>query len=272
MNDAQLALESSLSEIDKLRTAIKKSPSAQVRSADERSIVKATALSWFNTHRPKIITYIVNNQLAKIDEIYKEILALSEKNTSRKKYELILKSLREQLVEVRSQNILVISNTAKNQNSSDEVPDFSVLISDTKMQEILSQRWRECTICIFSNSPLAGTVMMGGLLEALLLARINQLPDMTKVFQAKSVPKDKIGKPLPLKEWGLKNYIDVAHELGWISQTEKDLGSVLRDYRNYIHPYKERSHGIKLENKDAKILWDVSKSISRQLLNSLKLP
>jgi hypothetical protein len=109
--------------------------------------------------------------------------------------------------------------------------------------------------------------MMGGLLEGLLLAKINQLPNKAAVFSAIATPKDpKTGKALQLKEWGLKNYIDVAHELGWITKTTKDIGEVVRDYRNYIHPQKELSHGISLEPGDAHMLWEVAKSITVQLL------
>jgi len=64
----------------------------------------------------------------------------------------------------------------------------------------------------------------------------------------------------------LKNFIDVAHELGWISQSAKDVGVVLGEYRNYIHPQKELSHGVVLTKDDGAILWGVAKSISKQLL------
>jgi len=62
------------------------------------------------------------------------------------------------------------------------------------------------------------------------------------VFSAAAAPLDKkTGKALQLKEWGLRNYLDVAYELGWITRTTKDVGEVMRDYRNYIHPQKELS-------------------------------
>jgi hypothetical protein len=69
-----------------------------------------------------------------------------------------------------------------------------------------------------------------------------------------------------LKEWGLKNYIDVAHELGWITKTTKDIGEIVRDYRNYIHPQKEFSHGITLEPGDSRMLWEIAKSITLQII------
>ena len=108
--------------------------------------------------------------------------------------------------------------------------------------------------------------MMGGLLEGLLLARINQLTDKRPVFTAASAPKDRTGSTLRLNEWGLKNYLDVAHEVVWISKTTKDIGEVVRDYRNYIHPQTEHSHGINLTTDDARTLWEVAKSVVRQVV------
>jgi hypothetical protein len=89
---------------------------------------------------------------------------------------------------------------------------------------------------------------------------------MAPVFTATHAPKDKAGKTLLLKEWGLKNFIDVAHDLGWITTAAKDIGEVLRDYRNYIHPQKELSHGISLGPGDAEMLWNVAKSVAVQVL------
>src|SRR6266511_2313693 len=78
-------------------------------------------------------------------------------------------------------------------------PDFSSLITDPQMQQILRRRWLECIDCISAGAPLAATVMMGGLLEALLLARINHEKNKAAVFKASTAPKDKAsGQTLPL--------------------------------------------------------------------------
>jgi hypothetical protein len=135
------------------------------------------------------------------------------------------------------------------------------------MQQLLANRWNECVGCVEHDLPLAATVMMGGLLEALLIARINRLSDQAPVFKAKAAPKEKsTGTVLKLREWTLSNYIDVAHELGWISDTYKDVGAILRDYRNYIHPYKEYQHKKRITADDSKVLWEIGKTIVRQVL------
>ena len=150
--------------------------------------------------------------------------------------------------------------------TNDASPSFSALVADPRMQTILENRWQECVRCLDANAPLAATVMMGGILEGLLLAKINALADKSPVFKASTAPKDKSGITLKLNEWGLKNYIDVAHELQWISKTTKDIGEVVRDYRNYIHPQKEHSHGISIAAEDARMMWEVAKSVARQVL------
>ena len=111
---------------------------------------------------------------------------------------------------------------------------------------------------------------MGGLLEALFVARANLLTNKAALFKAKSTPMDfKTKKPLALTEWTLRPYIDVAAELGWITSSGKDVAAILRDYRNYIHPEKERAHGVNLNEHDSSMFWDVTKSLARQLLASI---
>lgn len=109
---------------------------------------------------------------------------------------------------------------------------------------------------------------MGGLLEALFVACANRLSDKSVLFTAKTTPIDrKTKKPLPLQQWTLRPSIDVAHELGWISRSGKDIAEVLRDYRNYVHPEKQRSHGVSLNIHDAQMFWDITKNLSTQLLS-----
>jgi hypothetical protein len=109
--------------------------------------------------------------------------------------------------------------------------------------------------------------MMGGLLEALFVSRANKMPDKSPLFKAKATPIDsQTRKPLQLKEWTLRPYVDVGHEMGWITKSGKDVAEVLRDYRNYIHPEKERSHGVMLTSADSTMFWEITKMLARQLL------
>jgi hypothetical protein len=114
--------------------------------------------------------------------------------------------------------------------------------------------------------------MMGGLLEGLLLARINRETNKAPIFKAKTAPKSKQGSTLPLGDWKLNDLISVAHELKWISVSTKSIGNALRDYRNYIHPHKQLTENVMLDQEDAAMWWIIAKAITRQLLNSLPTP
>jgi hypothetical protein len=189
-------------------------------------------------------------------------LALSDQNTTRAKYFELLKALKTNIVKLRSSGVLVAQATYLQ-------PQFGSLISDARMLKILERRWSETLACMRANADLAATVMLGGLLEALFLARINALSNQTSVFTATKAPRDKAGKTKPLKEWGLKDFLDVANELGWIRQSAKDVGQVLRDYRNYIHPEKEFSHGITVDGQDTAMFVTVFCSIAEQIIASV---
>lgn len=43
---------------------------------------------------------------------------------------------------------------------------------------------------------------------------------------------------------------------------------MLRDYRNYVHPEKERRHGVVLTEHDSRMFWEVTKLLATQLLRS----
>jgi hypothetical protein len=261
MNDADEAIYQAIKEGERIRSATRKKQSPQVRGS-ERDVIRAHALAWFQSRRPKLVPIVSAADLRPVDEMYQRIIEASHKNAARSGYITTVKDICDALVRLRSINVVKLAAAT----TSDAPPDFSKLISDVAMQRILEKRWVECVTCISSGAPLAATVMIGGLLEGLLLARINRENNKASIFTAAAAPRDKYNKTLALKEWTLQDYIAVAHELKWITIAAKDVGVVLRDYRNYIHPQKELTHGVSLTIPDAAILWEIGKSISRQLL------
>ncbi len=266
--DAEIAIESALKESQRLRKALLKDSSKQVRSDDQKHVAKATAQNWFHRHRAVITAALDEGRVKAIDERFKFLIAATNRATIRTKYASALKEIEKYLGQLHAECMIELASHKSSPSvyTTDIAPSFSPLVSDTKMQTILVNRWQECVRCVEVGAPLAATVMMGGLLEGLLLAKVNQQTDKSLVFRAASAPKDKSGTPLRVNEWGLKNYMDVAHELKWISKTAKDIGEVVRDYRNYIHPQKELSHGIIISPEDARMLWEVAKTVTSQIL------
>jgi len=262
-------LDQAIGSAKSLRRALGRNQAQQVSSKDERGLVKATALAWIRNQRQGFGHGNVPQRLQTVDEQFTELLELSERSITRERYKQRLKQLVKELVDLRTDVIANPNFYSATRSAVSTPPEWAKLVSDTEMQAILTRRWNETSACIDADAHLAATVMMGAMLEALLLSRANRVSDKSKLFKAKCCPKDKKGKSLVLSKWTLKNYIEVAYELGWIRQSAKDVSVVLRDYRNYIHPAKELSHGVRIERDDSEMFWLVFKSLAEQISKSV---
>jgi len=257
-----------MSSADRLRKLLARSRTKQVFSVEERSVIKATALAWFKRCRP-LLSELHEVELLKLaDTHYQTILEATEKATLRDRFIEELKSVKGILVKIRSCVLTSVTLSAPIGGGIPAPPDFARLIPDPSMQAILNRRWFEAWSCIGAKAYLAATVMIGALLEALLLARVNRLADKSPIFASKCAPKDKAGKTRPLQEWTLNAYIDVAHDLGWIGKASRDVGVVLRDYRNFIHPEKEFAQGVTLGEADARMFGAVLIALADQVIKS----
>jgi hypothetical protein len=271
MSDALANIEAAIAEVTAARQALMRKKTKQVFAADEIDRLKSVAYTWFQTHRPSVCAHSSCPDLAAVDAAYRALMQATGRHSSRKTYADALRDAKQSLVTVRTLIATTQSTTPRPKPATataDTSPNFAPLAVDPRMQDILSRRWGEVQQCIGSGAHLAATVMMGGLLESLLLARISSSPNMSTVFTARGAPHDKAGKTLPLSEWNLVNMVEVAHELRWITKSAKDVGNVLRDFRNYIHPHKEYADGVAISEEDAGMFWEVTKAVTRQVLGS----
>jgi hypothetical protein len=259
------AIDEAIREAEGLRKILRKSKQTQVRSPDDQLLAKSTALGWFDKYREPVAALLGGGALTEADADYRIILESSSRHAARTKYDRTLKGLKTALVLIRSACL-----AAKPTATTDVAPDFSPLISDPMMQQILVGRWNECLACVTAKAPLSATVMMGGLLEGLLLARVEREKDKKPIFTAKATPLDpKTSAPRRLNEWVLNDYIQVLAELKWITLGASAVGDVLRDYRNYIHPHKQLTQKMHLAPQDAVLFWEISKMITRQVIASV---
>lgn len=252
-----------ITDVKRLRESLSRVRSSQLRSTEARAHLKAVAFAWFQNYKSSLLATWPTAQLADIDADFGEILTLSEKAPSTAKVRARVKLAHARLVALQS----VLLTTPPSGGGAVEAPPSFGAIPDPAMRQVLTRRWTECVACLGAGAPLAATVMMGGLLESLFLARVNREVSKQAVFTAASAPRDsRTQQPLPLKEWTLKDYIAVAHELHWIPPSVRDVGQIVRDYRNYIHPQKELSHQIALTLEDARMFWHLSKAVAGHLL------
>lgn len=176
MNNADESIYAAIQEAQRLRTRTKKKKTLQVKGA-ERDIIRATALAWFNNHRKQLTVVFTKSDLADIDNLYQWTFQASHKTTLRSSYVDVFKQIADALVEFRSVNVIRLSEASFAPPTTDALPDFSSIVSDDLMKKILEDRWAEIAACVTAKAPLAATVMMGGLLEGVLYARIDKLAE-----------------------------------------------------------------------------------------------
>lgn len=143
-------------------------------------------------------------------------------------------------------------------------PDFNKLCQDATLVPIMETRWKEIIHCQEARAWLASIVMMGGLLESLLLGFLLTNPKAANT--SPSTPKDPTGKPKQFPDWKLAEMITVAHEVGWIQKDAKDFSHTLRQYRNLIHPFEQRSTGINPDEDTARICFAVVSATINDLM------
>lgn len=135
---------------------------------------------------------------------------------------------------------------------------------DPNVSEIIKLRLKEVEACIGSEASLASILLIGSIMEGVLFGTALMCPQ--KFNQAPSAPKDKdTGKVRKFPDWTLNNYIDVAFEVGLLKQDVKKFSHVVRDFRNYIHPYGQISSQFFPDKQTALICFQVLKAAISQI-------
>lgn len=257
------SLDAAIASVQALRAQFHKERTRQVKKQPEKALAKATVLAWFNEHRPNC--GIDDTALATANGIFSRVLVMSERDSLRSRYDSELKALWKNLIAVRDVALRAPPRLAA---FSAAPPEFARIVQDARLLAILERRWRETAACLAGKASLAASIMLGGLLEALLLAKAKALANQGPIFTAKNAPKDrKSGRTKSnLREWSLYDFIQVGHELGWIGSVAKAVGHTIRDFRNLVHPNEELERGVVLDEREALALVRAFQTIVDELL------
>ena len=141
--------------------------------------------------------------------------------------------------------------------------DLNKLNLDNSITAIIQERLNEIEVCLSSGAPLAAIFLTGSILEAVLLGTATVNPAMFN--RANSAPKDKESKVKKFHEWTLNNYIEVASENKILKEDVKQFSYVLRNFRNYIHPYQQMMTQFSPDKHTALICFQVLKATIYQI-------
>jgi len=140
---------------------------------------------------------------------------------------------------------------------------------DSVIIPFLEDRITEIKQSLLSNAPLAVIFLIGSTLEGLLLGVATKYPALYN--RAQSSPKSKeTGKVRGFNEWTLNNFIDASYEVGFLHEDVKKFSQVLRDFRNYIHPYQQMSYNFRPDHHTAQISFQVLKAALHQIESNSK--
>lgn len=153
--------------------------------------------------------------------------------------------------------------------------NFNINLNNLKLGchliDIIESRIKEIKNCIEYNAPLSVIFLSGSTLEGILL---NCAEQYAKKFNtAISSPKEEKDGKQKIKnfnKWTLSNFIDTAYEIGIIKEDVKKFSHILREFRNYIHPYEQSIKKFNPDIHTAEICFKVLEAAIYQISEYVK--
>jgi hypothetical protein len=140
---------------------------------------------------------------------------------------------------------------------------------DNIILNTLQSRIGEIIKGIKAKAPLSVIFLTGSTLEGILLGMAKKYP---KTFnETKCSPKQEGGKVKILSQWTLNDFINSAYEIGLINEDLKKFSHVMRDFRNYIHPFEQINSGFNPTMDTAKVCWQVLQMAVVQIIENQNL-
>jgi len=140
---------------------------------------------------------------------------------------------------------------------------FSLLGVDIELTINMQQRWSEIEVCASVGAYLAAVILLGSVLEGLLLARLQR--DIKSAMTSSKAPRSKAAEIKNLNDWSLQDYIAVSVELGFVPRSVEKHIHELRDTRNLVHPNKQISSNIFVDES----LFRISKEVAETIIDAL---
>ena len=214
-----------------------------------------------------VIDYV--DRISELDvkiELFNRYLAFDKWRVVRNNDEITFKKLDKVVVE---EGVKKITNDESDFLKLNFEVDIGSLDLAGNVTEIMNYRLREIESCIDNKMPLASVILIGSLLEGLLLGMALKYP--REFNRAKCAPKHiNDGKTKKFQEWRLKEFIEVSAEIGLLEEDVKKFSDVLRDFRNYIHPYSQLASGFSPSEHTALICLQVLRAAIFQSNNYVR--
>jgi len=194
--------------------------------------------------RPRIILEALSEELGRLDP--RDFLPAAQANFVRVKMSIkdLLASHPGEGVEflVRARKLatstLHVLDLYGGDGSAAELRSFA-FVKSADVKALVERDYRELSLILFPSGAWKSTVVMAGsILEAILFDRLTA--DAGSIAKSLAAPRSPKKADLVKGEWKLYQLIEVAEDLGQLPRNRTAaIDTVLRDYRNFIHPVKE---------------------------------
>lgn len=136
-------------------------------------------------------------------------------------------------------------------------------IADEDMRNIILRDLCECAIAVIAGQDKMATIMCGSIMEAVLMQKLQE-SGISK-YDITEISLSKRAKSYPLTEMGLNELLYVADKENLLDKNSYRLGHYIRDYRNIVHPAKEKRFKDAITHNDVLTMWTVLKRLIDEL-------
>lgn len=132
------------------------------------------------------------------------------------------------------------------------------------MRDILLRDLKECAFAIVAQQDKLASIMCGSIIEALLMYKI--VENNISKYDISEISKKKNAVNYNVNDMGLNELLFVAHKEKLINTNSYHLAHYVKDYRNIVHPAKEKRIKEKINHENVLMMWSVLKRILNELL------
>jgi len=136
-------------------------------------------------------------------------------------------------------------------------------IDDRGLRDILLRDLRECVIAVVARQDKLAAIMCGSILEAILMYKITK--SGIEKYDISEISRKKNSTHYSVVEMSSNELLYVAHKEQLIDTTIYQLGHYVRDYRNIVHPAKEKRMKETISHEDVMVMWSLLKRIVNNL-------
>lgn len=217
--------------------------------------------------------FAVNNYIGRVaylDDLiadFNQYLVFDKWKVTRENEKITFKKLDEIIIENKEKTSEVYEKEFLKLNFDTSIDSIGLEYSLT---EILNIRILEAESNTSIGNSLSSIILIGSIMEGILLGVALKYPN--NFNKSNSAPIDNNTKKVKkFNDWTLNDFINSAYELKIINEDVKKFSHVVRDFRNYIHPYQQLCSRFTPDKHTALICLQVLKALIAQIGEYIKM-